>query len=105
MDSLKSFKEAYCSSFMLLVTFLRLQLESHRKWAIIPAISIRTPVPPRSNWKPMLNGMNTAVSREMKPSTISMDAGLSAIIWVISAMASIISDRANHLHVILSEYQ
>lgn len=52
----------------------------------------------------MLNGMNAAMSREMKPSTINMDAGLSAIIWVISAMASIISDRDNHLHVIVPEY-
>jgi hypothetical protein len=34
-----------------------------------------------------------------------MDAGLSATICVISAMASIISDRDNHLHAIMSEYQ
>jgi hypothetical protein len=59
----------------------------------IPAISIKKPRPPRKTWILIPNGTKTAKSMEMKPSTMSIEAGLSAITCITLVMASTISDK------------
>jgi hypothetical protein len=61
-------------------------------WRTIPPRSIKNPIPPTNTCIPMPIGKRIPIIKAMKPSTIKIEAGLSATTSMILVIASIISD-------------